>query len=56
MTIEYKKLDGTTNIIHGEFSINVNEHSFTLIRRSYGYDEYDFYEDEIKDVIELRIK
>jgi len=55
--IQYRKSDGTL----GEFdsdklhSIEVNEHSFTANLRHYGWDEYDWSDEEITDIIELRI-
>jgi hypothetical protein len=55
--IQYRKSDGTL----GEFdndklhSIEVNEHSFTATLRYYGWDEYDWSDEKITDIIELRI-
>ncbi len=55
--IQYRKSDG----ILGEFdsdklySINAKEHSFTITLRHYGWDEYDWWNEEITDIIELRI-
>lgn len=55
--IQYRKSDGTL----GEFdndklhSVEVNEHSFTANLRHYGWDEYDWCDEEITDIIELRI-
>ena len=55
--IQYRKSDGTL----GEFdndklrSIEVNEHSFTANLRHYGWDEYDWSDEKITDIIELRI-
>lgn len=55
--IQYRKSDGTL----GEFdndklrSIEVNGRSFTATLRHYGWDEYDWSDEEITDIIELRI-
>lgn len=55
--IQYRKSDGTL----GEFdndkfrSVEVNEHSFTINLRHYGWDEYDWSDEKITDIIELRI-
>lgn len=55
--VQYRKSDGTL----GEFdsdkllNINVKGHTFTITLRHYFYDEYDFEDEEITDVIEIRI-
>ena len=55
--IQYRKSDGTL----GEFdsdkllNINVEGYTFTITLRHYFYDEYDFEDEEITDVIEIRI-
>ena len=55
--IQYRKSDGTL----GEFdadkllNISVKEHTFTITLRHYFYDEYDFENEEITDVVEIRI-
>lgn len=56
--VQYRKSDGTL----GEFdsdklcSIKAREHTFTVTLRHYGWeDEYDFEEEEITDITELRI-
>lgn len=55
--IQYRKSDGTL----GEFdydklhSIDFYEQSFTVNLRHYGWDEYDWSDEEITDIIELRI-
>ncbi|MBP3732426.1 MAG: hypothetical protein J6I84_04195 [Bacilli bacterium] len=53
--IQYRKSDGTLGEVDGNIKIEVNDHSLTIIKRCYGYDEYDFWDDTIEDVIELRI-
>lgn len=54
--IQYRKKDGTLGEIRsGSCRIYVKDDSFTISRRIYGYDEYDWEDDEIKDIIELRI-
>jgi len=55
--IQYRKNNGMLGTIESYDSchIEVHDHSFTIVRRIYGYDEYDWVDDEIKDVIELRI-
>lgn len=56
--IIYKKTDGTTDALHSNdcsIEINHNTNTFTLRRTIYGYDEYDFYEDVIEDITELKI-
>lgn len=55
--IQYRKSDGTlgefdSNKLH---SIEVNERSFTANLRHYIWDEYDWRDEEITDIIELRI-
>ena len=55
--IQYRKTDGTL----GEFDadkvhrITTDGHTFTVTLIYYGYDEYDFWYDEINDICELRI-
>ncbi len=55
--IQYRKSDGTL----GEFdsdklrSINVNGHGFTITIRHYFYDDWDWEDEEITDVTEIRI-
>ena len=55
--IQYKKSDGTL----GEFdpdklcNVEAKEHTFTVTLRHYGWDEYDYWNEEIEDIIELRI-
>lgn len=55
--IQYRKSDGTL----GEFdpdklsSITVKEHTFTITLRHYFYDDWDWEDEEITDVTEIRI-
>ena len=55
--IQYRKSDGTL----GEFdsdkllSINVEGHTFTITLRHYFFDEYEWENEEITDVVEIRI-
>lgn len=55
--IQYKKSDGTL----GEFSsdelhsIRVEGHTFIITLRHYEWDEYDWVDEEITDIIEFRI-
>ena len=55
--IQYRKNNGFLGVIESNDSchIEVNKNSFTIVRRLYGYDEYDWVDYEIKDVRELRI-
>ena len=55
--IQYRRNNGMLGVIEpGESChIEVKNNSFTIVRRIYGYDEYDWVDDEISDVIELRI-
>ena len=55
--IQYRKSDGTL----GEFdtdklcNVEAKEHTFTVTLSHYGWDEYDYWNEEIEDIIELRI-
>lgn len=57
--VQYRLKDGTL----GQFDpdkmcdirYNSQTNTFTVKLRSYGYDEYDFYDDEITDIIEIRV-
>ena len=55
--IQYRKSDGTL----GEFDsdkllgINVTGHTFTITLRHYFDDDYDWEDEEITDVVEIRI-
>ena len=56
--IQYRKSDGTL----GEFDasklsgIEAKENSFTVRLIHYGWDEYDFWYDDIEDIVELKIE
>ena len=56
--IHYKKSDGTSGEIDRDklHSFEVNGHSFTANLRHYGWDEYDWSDEEITDIIELKIE
>ena len=55
--IQYRKNNGLLGVIESYDSchIEVHDDSFTIVRRIYGYDEYDWVDDKIENVIELRI-
>ena len=55
--IQYRKSDGSLGEFDSDkqFSISSNGHTFTITITHYGWDEYDFWYEEINDVIELRI-
>lgn len=55
--IQYRKSDGTLGSFDSEklSRVDVEGHTFTITLRHYGWDDYDFWEDEIKDVTEIRI-
>ena len=55
--IQYRRNDGMLGVIEQVDSchIEVKNNSFTIVHRIYGYDGYDWVDDEISDVIELRI-
>lgn len=58
--IYYKKTDGTSGSINDDkcncrIMVRSN-HTFTIEKKSYGWDEYDYYIDKIEDVVELRIE
>lgn len=56
--IHYKKSDGTSGEIDDDKlrSIEVNGNSFTINLRYYGWDEWDWSDEEITDVVELKIE
>ena len=56
--IHYKKSDGTSGEIDSDKlrSIEVIGNSFTANLRHYGWDEYDWSDEEITDIIELKIE
>lgn len=55
--IQYRKSDGTL----GEFdpdkllNISVKEHTFTITLRDYYWDDWDWEDEEITDIVEIRI-
>jgi hypothetical protein len=57
MIIQYRKSDGAL----GEFDSNkldrigFNGHTFTITLRHYFYDDYDWEDEEITDVVEIKI-
>ncbi len=55
--IQYRKLDGTLGEIDPNklYKIDTNGNTFKVTLKHYGWDEYDFWYDEIPDIIELRI-
>jgi hypothetical protein len=55
--IQYRKLDGTLGEIdpNNLYKIDTNGNTFKVTLKYYGWDEYDFWYDEIPDIIELRI-
>ena len=55
--IQYRKLDGTLGEIDPNklYKIDTNGNTFKVTLKYYGWDEYDFWYDEILDIIELRI-
>ncbi len=55
--IHYRKSDGTLGECDPDrlHSVTVSGHTFTITLKYYGYDEYDFWYDEIKDVVEMQI-
>lgn len=55
--IQYRKSDGTLGSFDSDksFKITSDGHTFIITITHYGWDEYDFWNEEITDVIELRI-
>lgn len=54
--IQYRTTDGTLGEIDNKiYSIEPNEHTFTITIRHYYYDEYDWEDEIIDNIIELRI-
>ena len=58
--IYYKKADGTSDLIDDDkcdcHVWPTKNHTFTIERTSYGWDEYDYYIDTIENVVEIRIE
>lgn len=59
MDIQYRKSDGTLGSFDSDklYEINVDPETrkFHIKLKSYGWDEYDYWYDDIYDVIEIRI-
>ena len=55
--IQYRTTDGTLGEIDNNkiYSIEPNEHTFTITIRHYFYDEYEWEDEIIDNIIELRI-
>lgn len=55
--IQYRKIDGTLGEFDSDkfYKIDINGHTFTITLRHYFYDEYEWENEEITDVIEIRI-
>ena len=55
--IQYRKSDGTLGEFDSEkiYQINVENGKFHVRLIHYGWDEYDFWYEDLEDIIELRI-
>lgn len=54
--IQYRTRDGKLGQVdESSCRIQVTGDTFTITKRKYGYDEYDFWDETIDDIIELRI-
>lgn len=55
--VQYRKSDNSLGEFDPDrlYSIEAKGHTFTVTLKYYGYDEYDYWYDEITDIIELRI-
>lgn len=55
--IQYRKSDNSLGEINPDKvrSISADGHTFTVTLRHYYYDDYDWEDEEITDIIELRI-
>ena len=55
--IYYRKSDGTEGSFDSDksFSLTSDGHTFTITIRHYYYDDWDFEDEEITDVVEIRI-
>ena len=55
--IQYRQNNGFLGSIqdNDSCSIEIHGHTFTIVRRTYGYDEYDWEDERIENVIDLRI-
>ena len=56
--IQYKKSDGTLGSFESEdlHSIKSNNNTFLITLMRFGWDEYDYWFEEITDVVEIRIE
>ena len=55
--IQYRKSDGTFGEFRSDklYSVEAKEHTFTITLRHYGWDEYDWENEEITDITEIKI-
>lgn len=55
--IQYRKSDGTLGELDSDklSNIRVEGNTFTIALRHYFYDEWDWEDEEITDIIEIRI-
>lgn len=55
--IQYRKSDGTLGEFTSDklFNISVKENAFTITLRDYYWDDWDWEDEEITDVVEIRI-
>ena len=55
--VQYRKSDNTLGSFDADklYSVVPKGNTFTVTLKYYGYDEWDFWYDEITDIIELRI-
>ena len=55
--IQYRKSDGTLGEFRSDklYSVEAKEHTFTITLRHYGWDEYDWENEEITDITEIKI-
>lgn len=55
--IYYRKSDGTEGSFGSDksFTVTADGHTFTITIRHYYYDDWDFEDEEITDVVEIRI-
>lgn len=55
--IYYKKANGTSGTFDSDklYHLEAKEHVFTITLKYYGWDEYDFWYEEIPDIIEITI-
>ena len=55
--IQYRKSDGMLGDFNSDklYKIEVVDHKFKVTLKHIGWDDYDFWYEEINDIIELRI-